>query len=279
MRRLINYIPLLIIGLLFFSCKKENIQSTLPAYITIDAFQLTTDYLTQGSNSANITDAWVYINDNLQGVYELPATFPVLKEGAVELKIYAGIKNNGIGATRARYTPYQPYVKTVTLEKQKTLKITPQVTYFSNIKFPWIEDFESAGTSITYHPASDTIVNKSAIDVFEGTSSGRVFLTSDMIFFEAISPSFTDLPTDGKPIFLEMNFKTNHPLKVGVYAGATQIALYGLNTTTTWKKIYFDLTETIATNPGASSINVFFGFAVETSNPEVYFDNIKLVHF
>ena len=26
-----------------------------------------------------ITDAWVYINDNLQGVYELPAEFPFAK--------------------------------------------------------------------------------------------------------------------------------------------------------------------------------------------------------
>ena len=44
----------------------------------------TTEY-SNGFHTENITDAWVSINGIDKGIYELPATFPVLDNGNVEI--------------------------------------------------------------------------------------------------------------------------------------------------------------------------------------------------
>ena len=69
----------------FVACKKENLT---PAYIKINDIEL------NNSSTDKITYVWVYENQ-LQGVYELPAKFPVLETGVRKLELKAGIKNNG----------------------------------------------------------------------------------------------------------------------------------------------------------------------------------------
>ena len=82
-----HYIFFILIGIIFNSCSKADYEATVPAYISVPSITLTTDYATQGSASSKITDAWVFVNDDLVGVYELPATFPVLKEGNQTVKV------------------------------------------------------------------------------------------------------------------------------------------------------------------------------------------------
>ncbi len=279
------YNLLLILGIIFNSCSKENYEAQVPAYISIDQITLTTNLVTEGSSSSNITDAWVYINDDLVGVYELPATFPVLKEGLVNLKVYAGIKDNGIAASRARYLLYAPYSEQINLVKGETVKIIPQVIYDAGAKFTWLEDFENASLSFLYSTGNDTTINKTTTDVKEGIYSGRVYLTTVMDFFEATSVGFSNLPHSGTPIYLELDFKTNEPLLIGVYLDSDQYSMMTLNTTTTWKKIYINLTDVINSKPNANEVKVFFGVKETTAdpfvstNPEILLDNIKLVHY
>lgn len=279
------YNLLLILGIIFNSCSKENYESQIPAYISIDQITLTTNLATEGSASSSITDAWVYINDDLVGVYELPATFPVLKEGLVNLKVYAGIKDNGIAASRARYLLYAPYSEQINLVKGETVKVIPQVIYDAGAKFTWLEDFENASLSFLYSTGNDTTINKTIIDVKEGIYSGRVYLTTTMDFFEATSVGFSNLPNSGSPIYLELDFKTNEPLLIGVYLDSDQYSMMTLNTTTTWKKIYINLTDIINSKPNANEVKVFFGVKETTAdpfvstNPEILLDNIKLVHY
>ena len=66
---------------LFLSCQKFEGDQTVPAYIRIDAISIKTNYEEEGAPSSNITDAWVYINEEAIGAYELPAVFPVLAKG------------------------------------------------------------------------------------------------------------------------------------------------------------------------------------------------------
>ena len=54
----------------------------------------------------------VYINDDLVGVYELPAKFPVLKEGNVTVKVFAGIIDFAKDPPRGvKYPFYDPHVE------------------------------------------------------------------------------------------------------------------------------------------------------------------------
>src|SRR5687767_2026929 len=95
-----SFFTLLIISFLvsipFTGCDKEE---PVPSYIHIDSISLNSIYSTQGTSDHKITDAWVFVNEQYVGVYELPATFPVLYEGTQNIRIKAGIKKNGISAT------------------------------------------------------------------------------------------------------------------------------------------------------------------------------------
>ena len=80
---------LFLIMICILSCNKEE-STEVPSYLKID------NILLDDNSTHNITDAWIYIDDNLQGVYELPAHFPLLVTGKHKLRIKAGIKENGI---------------------------------------------------------------------------------------------------------------------------------------------------------------------------------------
>ena len=174
----------IILSIVLSSCSKEDFEVQVPTYITINSISLTTNLATEGSTSSNIVDAWVFLNDDLVGIYELPATFPVLKEGNATLKVFAGIKNNGIAASRTRYLLYDPHVEQINLVKGETIVVDPVVTYNGSTQFTWIEDFENASLSFLYTSGSDTIINKQSLEVKEGASSGQVYLDPTMDFLK-----------------------------------------------------------------------------------------------
>lgn len=274
-----NYILLfLLFGLSFYSCNKQELEAEIPSYIYVNPFSFSSNYVTQGTSSSLISDGWIYLNQELIGVFELPVKVPILKEGSYKLEVYPGIKENGISERRSRYLYYAPYTQQITLEKNKTLDISPSSTYLSSTKFSWLEDFEQNSIPFTYNSISDTTMHKTTA-AFEGVYSGRVELTPSMDFFECVTPKLNNLPSFGNDIFMELNFKTNQPVLVGLYADAQQIGLFYLNTTESWKKIYLNFTEGFRSNPGASEYKVFFGFENRVSYPEFLVDNIKIVHF
>lgn len=274
-----NYILLLFLGVAFFSCKKQDLEADIPSYIYIDNFTFTTDYAIQGTNSHLFTDAWVYINDEQIGVFELPAKIPILKEGVFNVQVYPGIKENGISQRRSRYLFCEPYQEQILLEPNKLISINPSTKYLSSTQFSWLEDFESISLPFTYNSISDTLMNKTTTDVFEGGYSARAFMTPEMDFFECITPKLTNLPSFGSTIFMELNFKTNQPVLVGLYADTEQLGLFYLNVTTEWRKIYLNFSEAFQSNPNASEYKIFFGFQNDVGYPEFIIDNLKIVHF
>ena len=92
--------------LLFSGCDKEE---QIPSYIYISEFVLYTKNTNFGSNSHDFVDAWVYANNKLIGVFELPATIPILESGSKQLTIIAGIRKNGLYYEREAYPFLKPY--------------------------------------------------------------------------------------------------------------------------------------------------------------------------
>ena len=122
MKKVIYLVALLIIS----ACQKEESPNAIPAYLKIDAITLD-----ENNTSANITDAWVYFDNNLQGIYPLPTIFPVLAEGKQNISIKAGIKNNGIAAIRVEY-PFYDYFNSEIISKyliEKTFDINLKQKY------------------------------------------------------------------------------------------------------------------------------------------------------
>ncbi|HKK10423.1 MAG TPA: hypothetical protein VJ939_06270 [Bacteroidales bacterium] len=271
--------------LLTVSCDKNN-DDLIPSYIRIDTVMVKGNPdINEGTLSHNITDAWVYIDDELIGTFELPATFPVLKEGEVDVVIKAGIKLNGVSSTRVPYPFYTDYVMNgVSLEKKEITTLIPEVTYQEESIIPWRESFEDNDFRLV--EKGDTSVFLTPVqEAFEGSGSGRVIMDMPQGLYEATSDTGYVLPRNGSPVFLEMNFKTNHPVTVGVYADNPAInnqkALVILNPTPFWKKIYINITSTVLSTPEATSYRIFYGTTkVESEETAVIdVDNLKLIHY
>lgn len=280
-----NFFLFLFIVLAGTSCEKFTGDQDIPAYLSIDSIYLSTDYQSQGTSSQRITDAWVYVDDEALGAYELPARFPVLKEGKHKIKIYPGIKKNGISATRVSYDFYNFVQKDVVLTPDSTTKMgVLKTTYQSTTIFMWREDFEDMATSIDTTNRSTAAINitKAPDSTFEGKYSARVVMDSVHDFFECQTRNEYPIPL--APVYLELNFNTTNSITVGVYLYGTaslyQSPIITLNPTNgQWKKIYIDLTTTLNAYAGMQSFRVYMGTFKDPglSTGILLFDNFKLV--
>jgi len=272
--------------LLASSCEKFEGDQSIPAYISIDSIYLTTDYTKQGTKSQNITDVWVYVDDEFLGAFELPAHFPVLKSGSHVVKCWPGVKKNGISATRVAYEYYVPIQKTITLTEDSSSQLGIQkTTYQVPTWFPWMEDFEHTGQTLDTTSRSIAGIEKTPSGsplTFEGNHSGWVVLDSIHDFFECQTHDQYPIPLSS--VFLEMNFNTTNTLIVGVvtYSGSSisQTPIITLNRTNgNWKKIYIDLTTSLNAYSGMISFRVYMGTFkdADRETSAILFDNFKIV--
>lgn len=288
-RKLLHYsfcFLVLVSPTIFSSCEKFSGDQTIPAYITIDSISLATDYTSQGTSSHAITDGWVYVDEELIGAFQLPARFPVLKEGSHRLSVLPGVKKDGIASTRINYLFYAPVINTVTLVPDSSLSLgILQTQYETTTQFLWREDFEDIAVSLDTTPRSTVGLKQTPSGsplTFEGNHSGIVNMDSVNDYFECVSHKNYTIPS--APVFLEMNFNTNNKLIVGVMI-YTSLAIYQVpiitlfETNNRWKKIYIDLTTTLNAYSGSLSFKVFLANFMDTNidHAQILFDNFKLV--
>jgi hypothetical protein len=289
MKTFSNLVGLAILLLGFTTCDIINPEEQVPAYLEIAPFSLSTAN-GEGSASENITEVWVFIDGAFLGVYDLPATVPVLKYGATEVRLDAGIKDNGISDTPEIYPFYESYTVNLDLEANKTEVIEPSIGYSSDTKFSFIEDFEDNRPRIfTEVLTGDTELEQVQSGVFEGSYSGYFTLERDTrpVVEIATLTDFSGLQEDGVYVYLEVNFKSDVPIVWGLsgepFAGGGEVQYYepGSLASDEWKKIYFNLSSLVFDADLESYKIVFQALLTENSpdTAEVYLDNIKLVHF
>jgi len=266
-----NRIISILLLLTLFACKKENISE--PSYISIKSIYL------DSTTTSNITDAWVYIDEVLQGVYELPTDFPVLASGVHKLRVKAGIKDNGIASSRIAYPFYSSYIiDEQNFNARTTIEIIPEVNYLDGTEF-FIEDFEE-GLSLDTDSAS---FSRSEEDGIDG-KYGKVTLIDSMLISEITTDELDELPQAGAPVYLELDYKCNTQFLVGVYVNfpgyVLQKDLLWVNPKEDWNKIYVNLTSTISEGVGAESFSVFIDMKrdFELVTNTLYFDNLKVVY-
>jgi hypothetical protein len=283
-----NYLFIIFSVLFFASCDIINPTEKIPAYISIDTFLLTTDVGLQGSNASKITDAWIYVNDNPIGIFELPCKVPALNEGSCKVTVAPGIRTNGISATRSIYPFYKFYDVQVDLKPEIETKIIPTTTYFDSISFPYKTNFDDiAGISLEATSKSDTtiFITTNPDEVFEGNGSLKAIITKDTGYLEFRQVDPVILPKQGAIIFAELNFKCNKPITVVLYSNYPSSApnidnIISLAPTEgKWNKIYIDLTRFVSTNVNAINYRLYFNASkADNKGPLfLYMDNLKIV--
>lgn len=282
----------LLLLLLVSSCNIINPDEDQPAYVKIEPFTFDPLPASQEmglSASTKIKDAWVYIDGDFHGVYELPAQFPILETGNRKLSILPGILLNGIAGTRSPYPFYKGSEYSGDFTPGSLTTITPKTEYFELAECTYCESFEGSGFSLTNTANSDTIMYQLPAgnpNVFEGAGSGAAYLTTENSLFEVASTTSFLPPGAAAPVYLELDYKINQEMTVGLFVlrpglEQLQIPVVTLRPTTGWNKVYIQLGYTVSSYPTASGFKLFFGAIKDpaTTQSEFYLDNIKVVNF
>lgn len=281
--------------LTIYSCEKFEGDQTIPAYLHIDTIYLADNpQLVEGYLTHDFTDIWVYVDDQIIGAFELPATIPILANGPHKLSLYAGVKYNGISTTRGAYLFTQPRIaQSFEFTIDSIIYRNPTVMYYDNSKFLWIEDFESTSIGMKETSNSDTTIslyNHSQADPALGLSSGIVYLDSERPIFEATSfvseQAGFDFPSGGQPVFLEIEYNTNNLIVVGIFvtnigSGITQHPILVLSSSEgVWKKVYVNLSPSVTAYNTSDFFNVYIRSDKESEvdYPVIKLDNLKLIN-
>ena len=297
----IRHIALYILIISNISCNK-NLIAEIPAYIEIREFNYINNIenekpYTLNHQSTKITDAWVTMDDQFLGAFEIPCKIPIhlnnnVQSGSHSFDIYPGIKVNGIAASRVKYPFYKKFTLDTVLVRNSTTLLNPTTEYLDVAidLFDGLGVFELDSDIILNSKNSSQIPNCVNLSsnlaspiiqtetVFQGESSLAIHLNSEQNYFH-ISTDTIDL---AGTTFLELNFKTSTTLMVGViiinYPQEKKEELIQLHPTNIWKKTYLDITPLINEGNSYSSFKIYFeGCGSNNSTEHIYIDNLKLM--
>ena len=275
-----------------YSCDEEE---PIPAYVNVTAADLVADEITYGSNSSKITDVWVSEDENFIGVYELPASIPVLSQGETQILLYPGVKQGGIHSDRRIYPFYTAYSIDLNLEPNQDANVSPIFSYQEGKGlFLMDANFEVASEMESKVEGSNLIINSNNAKVFEGSRSAQVIpeLEEGTWRIETIDRWEVDL---SRSTWLEFNYKTNEPMQLVIIvsaqvAGSTQFIntpfIYlTINPQEDWNKMYVEISEIIVEAVevfGSTAENYSFsvsfqGQSEDPTNAEYLLDNVKII--
>ncbi len=266
------------------SCKQK---ADAPSYLRIENFSIKTNILTQGSASQNITEAFVYIDDQIAGVYHLPALVPLTVTGSHSVKIGPAIIENAIASNiRVAYTFLGAYDTVLNFETNKSITLQPASSYRSTVKFELIEDFESPSLQFEKGPSNtlDTLIRDSLLSDNIEPGHCALFDMPNGFLMEYLTKSAYSLPSSSSSeTFLEINYKSELALAIGLYVSGTPVTKTGvvtLNPKATWSKAYINLTSVVSVKPPGTKFKLFISsLNLEGSNKKVFVDNLKIIHF
>lgn len=308
----LRYFLLFGLVVLLFSCNKFKGSQEIPSYIRIEPWTFTTNYEIEGAATSAIVAARLHIDDDLRGVYAFKqhddgyyAQAPILKEGNHKITLLPIIKLNGISSTQVNYPFYQSYIVRRDLTPAEVVTLNPSTKYYSVdstlVRFKLIEDFEninnvkvnrpeaSYGPDTTYAAlacvshAEDPNAWIDPVDPLNHFRSGHVHVGDSIKRFRLESIQFTNLPTEGRSVILEIDYKCDSEVLVGLELmmpqdGLLDKPLVYLRTTDTWKKTYINFSPTITDYYDAAYVYFYLEGAVSgDESADFYFDNIKIV--
>ena len=306
------FLVLAVFSVVFASCRKFEGSQTIPAYIHIESIVVDslTDYFTYGSTTSKITDAWVYVDDDPIGCFELPATFPVLKHGPHKVTVYGGIMSNGIAAARAPYPFYKPQIyASLNLVEDSIINLQPVLNYYpigGGVEKGWMEDFETANTLLPVAGSDTSIIRINGSEAWHSPNSfysGKIVLPPDSLDFTVATADEYSFHTGYlQYCMVEMDYNCNDAFFVGVmYYKNYQLVkhpLLRIQPTDTvndmpqrWNKIYVNIGPIMNENVTASYFKIYFtsdlSVAPVYGEPDYvqankqryyYFDNLKLFY-
>lgn len=262
------------------ACNIINPAEPVPAYIKIHDPKVIT-LAAQGSASENISNYWLFVNNQAEGVYNRTGNYPIIAEGTTKLAFLAGIKDNGVSNLRVVYPFYTADTITTTLNPNGTIDIYPTFRYISGTQFKVLEDFELGSVLISSNSSNPLVRSSLPEDVFEGSFSAKIKLDSITPGIELLSIDPFTLPLLGFDIYIELNYKSDVPFVVGLQSMSTSQKFYQWTITpkSEWNKIYLNAKSLVNTTNNTSwKLLIYSAPDTLTGTKYIYLDNVKVLH-
>lgn len=277
----------LVCFVLITSCVKNN---PLPTYLELNKWNLIKNTDPEANPSGELThdfsDAWVYVDNKLIGIFELPCKVPVLQQGKdLEVLIYPAIRNNGVSDQKQQYPFCDPFKTTQDFNPGETVQLNLTTKYSTSARF-WFEDFEDPSLKLINDQNGQALMARenNPEHQLNGGFYGHVELNAKDTAWRAYSNEKFVLPK-GREIYLEVNYKTDLNFLSGIVAytnTASGIPYIYLNNNgiPVWKKIYIQLKQPVSEQINASVFDLFFQAQQlsGSTTKNIYLDNIKLVY-
>ncbi|MBP9150854.1 MAG: hypothetical protein KBF73_01085 [Flavobacteriales bacterium] len=277
---------LVVLASSYTSCELINPEEQIPSFLRIDSFLLSTNASTEGNPASQFTDAWVYNDEKLVGIYELPAIVPILKAGEANIRIRGGIKLNGQVGSRIPNLFTKDFQATLELFPDSQLHVNPTLQFNSWVNFDWLEDFDDSGVSISQTTTSEGDLDRIGGAEAYDDQSLKLSLSADELLFECkkVGDPIV-LPGGGTPVLIEFTYRCNNAFVFGLFSndltGTVQNPVIVLNPSEEWNHVYINLTSAASSNPNYTGHLPFFGFIKDedvAGESFVYLDNIRLLH-
>ena len=289
--KLVRFIVfVLVVWPLLFSCVKNNPD---PSWLRVNDWDLLANVALSGEEgelTEKFTNAKVYVNDELIGIFETPFRIPLLSSGESVIRLDPVVINNGISATKKVYPFTNFYQETVTLVQNDTVVISPVTSYKSNANF-WIEDFEDINISIENDPntsLANLILSNESLNAFNGNYYGKVMLNETDSTWVAYTLEQLPIPK-GVDSYLEIDYYNTNDVYQGLIylspSGIQDNVNIRLNAQATesvvWKKMYIELRELVTASPIQSTFLQSFQANLDVDNIDgvICLDNIKVIWF
>jgi len=297
-------------SLFLSSCSTFDPPLVVPIYGHIDSIHFTVplDSLPlMGSASSKIQYAWVYLDDNPVGAFQMPCTFPMIgASGLHNVKIYPGVTPVGTLSPAAIYPFYQFYSFNITMNQGAKYTFHPTSVYNTWVKFPYLENFNSGsevpgvppsgivgyyGDGVAANATTTTMIVVGSPLAYQG-NSGMVIVNAAHPYYIGITNPGDSLPNSSTPVYIELNYRCNTLFSVGVTEAsndpsqgdsaniASPTAL--VYPAPAWTKMYISLNTTLQQFSSANYLHtVYFSMQWQQGDPvndTLLLDNIKILY-
>lgn len=285
--------------LLWQGCNIINPAEQTPTYIHIDSFHFVqntavnptilktntqSNILATRSHQTNIV--WVYYNNNPVGIFDLPATFPVMATGTGQLQVAPAILVNGLNSSVGAYPFYMVDTFSFAAQPGRIINHTPQTEFYSDAKVGIISNFED-GTNFSQWESSVANMGITTDSfVFEGYHSGIIKLPTQDGADSAVDSTSFSFIIPGGVAYIEFDYNSTVPFYVGMQANLSHIISStpyykaGIYPNNGWEKFYLRVDDFTA-DAQASSYNLYIKAVLPAGQTagRVLIDNIQLVTF
>ena len=283
---------LLLLPLVFAACNIINPKEATPTYLHVDPFSYSNpDSNITGSSSHDIPSAWIYVNDQPVGTFDLPCTVPVIMSKNSKVLIVPAVTNQGLKSYVFQYPFYQSDTCTLLYNPGKIQSYSPKTRYYTDLTataFRMKNNFEEGLLFKNLSGDKTMVLEKDPSKVFEGSACGAIYLKAPQTSVECIAQNYFQVDNINNKCYLEIDYKASIPFQIGIQGeSATTGNVYGeylagFYPKATWSKLYIELSTFILNNQSYNKYYLkfrssFSDFEGQYSDGYVLIDNIKVI--